>query len=117
MSQDDYSDPELEELLRRRAQTESRRAAEERQKKAELEARKEALLRSILTPEARQRLNNVKLVKPELAESLEDQLIALAQSGRIRVPVTDEELKEILSQIAGQSKRDFKIQIRERGWK
>ncbi|BCS94128.1 DNA-binding protein [Metallosphaera javensis (ex Sakai et al. 2022)] len=117
MSQDDYSDPELEELLRRRAQTESRRATEERQKKAELEARKEALLRSILTPEARQRLNNVKLVKPELAESLEDQLIALAQSGRIRVPVTDEELKEILSQIAGQSKRDFKIQIRERGWK
>ncbi|ABP95780.1 MULTISPECIES: DNA-binding protein [Metallosphaera] len=117
MSQDDYSDPELEELLRRRAQTESRRAAEERQRKAELEARKDALLRSILTPEARQRLSNVKLVKPELAESLEDQLIALAQSGRIRVPVTDEELKEILSQIAGQSKRDFKIQIRERGWK
>ncbi|AEB94709.1 MAG: DNA-binding protein [Metallosphaera sp.] len=117
MSQDDYTDPELEELIRRRAQTESKRAAEERQKKAELQARKEALLRSILSPEARQRLTNVKLIKPELAESLEDQLIALAQAGRIRIPVTDDELKEILSQIADQSKKDFKIQIRERGWK
>ncbi|AWS00047.1 DNA-binding protein [Metallosphaera hakonensis] len=117
MSQDDYSDPELEELLKRRAQTESRRAAEERQKKAELEARKESILRTILTTEARQRLTNVKLIKPELAESLEDQLIALAQSGRIKIPITDDELKEILSQIAGQTKRDFKIQIKERGWK
>ncbi|QKQ99279.1 DNA-binding protein [Metallosphaera tengchongensis] len=117
MSEDNYSDPELEELLRRRAQTESRRAAEERQKKAELEARKEALLRSILTQEARQRLNNVKLIKPELAESIENQLITLAQSGRIRIPISDEELKQILAQIAGQTKRDFNIQIRERGWK
>ncbi|EHP68314.1 MAG: DNA-binding protein [Metallosphaera yellowstonensis] len=117
MSQDSYSDPELEELLRRRAQAESKRVTEERQKRAELEARKEALLRTILTQEARQRLTNVKLIKPELAESLEDQLIALAQSGRIKVPITDEELKEILAQIAGQTRRDFKIQIRERGWR
>ncbi len=114
---DEYEDEELQALLRRRAEAESKRAAEEQRKRAELEAKKEAILRVILTPEARQRLNNVKLVKPEIASSLEDQLIALAQAGRIQVPITDDELKEILAQIANQNKRDFKIQIRERGWK
>ncbi|MFP3165113.1 DNA-binding protein [Acidianus ambivalens] len=116
MSEDEY-DPELQNLLARRAEEESRRALEERRKREEYEKQKEALLRVILTPEARQRLNNVKLVKPELAESLENQLIALAQAGRIRVPITDDELKEILAQVAEQNKRDYKIQIRERGWK
>jgi len=114
---DNYVDPELEEMLRRRAQQESRRNIEEQQKRAELEAKKEAILRVILTPEARLRLNNVKLVKPDIATSLEDQLIALAQTGRIKTPIGDDELKEILSQIADQNKRDYKIQIRERGWK
>ncbi|EZQ06902.1 MULTISPECIES: DNA-binding protein [Acidianus] len=117
MSDDYMNDPELQALLSRKAQTENRRMAEERQKKAEMEARKDALLRAILTPEARERLNNVKLVRPEIVESLEDQLIALAQARRIKIPVTDDELKEILSQLADQEKRDFKIQIRERGWK
>jgi programmed cell death protein 5 len=116
MPEDEY-DPELQNLLARRAEEESRRALEERRKREEYEKQKEALLRVILTPEARQRLNNVKLVKPELAESLENQLIALAQAGRIRVPITDDELKEILAQVAEQNKRDYKIQIRERGWK
>lgn len=117
MSEDYINDPELQNLLYKRAQEERKKAVEERQKKAELQAKKDAMLRVILTPEARQRLNNVKLVRPDLAEGLEDQLIALAQSGRIRIPITDDELKEILSQLAEQNKRDFKIQIRERGWK
>ncbi|MUM63997.1 DNA-binding protein [Acidianus infernus] len=116
MSEDEY-DPELQNLLARRAEEESRRALEERRKREEYEKQKEALLRVILTPEARQRLNNVKLVKPELAESLENQLIALAQAGRIKIPITDDELKEILAQVAEQNKRDYKIQIKERGWK
>ena len=116
MSEDEY-DPELQNLLARRAEEERRRALEERRRREEYEKQKEALLRVILTPEARQRLNNVKLVKPEIAESLEDQLIALAQAGRINIPITDEELKEILAQVAEQNKRDYKIQIRERGWK
>ncbi|BDC19797.1 DNA-binding protein [Acidianus sp. HS-5] len=116
MSEDEY-DPELQNLLARRAEEESRRTLEERRKREEYEKQKEALLRIILTPEARQRLNNVKLVKPEIAESLENQLIALAQAGRIKTPITDDELKEILSQVAEQNKRDYKIQIKERGWK
>ncbi|BDB97245.1 MAG: DNA-binding protein [Saccharolobus sp.] len=117
MSSDTYEDEELEELLRRKAIQEQRRLEEEKKRKAEIEAQKEALLRVILTPEARQRLTNIKLVKPEFAESLENQLIALAQAGRIKVPITDDELKQILAQISEQNRREFRIQIKERGWK
>ncbi|BCU70798.1 DNA-binding protein [Stygiolobus caldivivus] len=113
---DEY-DEELQDLLRRKAAEQQRRALEEQQRKAELEARKDAILRAILTPEARQRLTNVKLVKPEIAEAIENQLIALAQAGRIQAPITDDELKEILAQLTSQTKKDFKITIRERGWK
>ncbi|MCY0859428.1 MAG: DNA-binding protein [Sulfolobaceae archaeon] len=114
---DQYSDEELDEILRRRAVEYQRRAEEEKKRKEEEEAQKDAILRVILTPEARQRLNNVKLVKPELAEALENQLIALAQAGRIQVPIDDDSLREILSRIAEQNKRDFKIHIKERGWR
>ena len=117
MSSDSYNDEEVEELLRRKAIQEQRRIEEERKRKAELEAQKELLLRAILTSEARQRLSNIKLVKPEFAEALENQLIALAQTGRIKIPITDDELKQILAQISEQSRREFKIQIKERGWK
>ncbi|MDT7872335.1 MULTISPECIES: DNA-binding protein [unclassified Stygiolobus] len=113
---DEY-DEELQELLRRKAVEQQRKVLEEQQRKAELEAKKEAILRVILTPEARQRLANVKLVKPEIAEAIENQLIALAQAGRIQAPLTDEELKEILAQLTSQTKKDFKITIKERGWK
>lgn len=113
---DEY-DEELQELLRRKALEQQRKALEEQQKRAEIEAKKEAILRVILTPEARQRLNNVKLVKPEVAEAIENQLIALAQAGRIQTPITDDELKEILAQLTNQTKREYKITIKERGWK
>ncbi|MFP3232544.1 MAG: DNA-binding protein [Sulfolobaceae archaeon] len=113
---DEY-DEELQELLRRKAVEQQRKVLEEQQRKAELEAKKEAILRVILTPEARQRLANVKLVKPEIAEAIENQLIALAQAGRIQAPISDEELKEILAQLTSQTKKDFKITIKERGWK
>jgi len=112
----DYNDDELNEIINKRASEEQRKAEIEKKKQSELEAQREAALRAILAPEARQRLANIKLIKPDFANSLSDQLIMLAQSGRIKVPITDEELKAILSQLTGQNRRDFKIQIRERGW-
>ncbi|AHC51706.1 DNA-binding protein [Sulfolobus acidocaldarius SUSAZ] len=110
-------DEELDELLKKRATEMQRRQLEERQRKAEIEAQKDAILRTILTPEARQRLTNVKLVRPELAEAIENQLIALAQSGRIQAQITDDELKQILAQLNSQTRKDYKITIKERGWK
>jgi programmed cell death protein 5 len=73
-----------------------------------LEAQKQALLRAILTTEARQRLTNIRMVRPEFAEQIELQLIQLAQSGRLRIPLTDDQLKETLRRLQSQ-KRDFTI--------
>lgn len=78
---------------------------------AAVEAQKQSILRQILTEEARQRLANVKLVYPQLAEAVELRLIQLAQQGSIGDKLTDEQLKEILRKIQGQ-KRESKIDIR-----
>ena len=111
MSEGDYSDEELE-ALRRRRMAELQRSAVEDQRRAQaqqqVERQKQAIIRRILTPEARQRLTNIRMVKPEFAEELEMQLIQLAQSGRLRGQVTDEQLKKTLVQLEGQ-KREIKI--------
>lgn len=75
---------------------------------AEFVAQKEIILKQILSSEARLRLNNVKMVKPDVANTVENYLINLASQGKIRPPVTDDQLKQILLSIQ-QPKRDFKI--------
>jgi len=105
------SDEELEELRRRKLfAMQQRMNDEQKQTQAErqLEAQKEALLRQILSPEARQRLTNLKMVKPEFTEQLELQLIQLAQSGKLPIPLSDAQLKQILVQLQSR-KRETKI--------
>ncbi len=75
----------------------------------ELEAQLNAIMRKILTPEARERLGRVKLVKPELARQVELILAQLYQAGQIREPIDDAKLKKILAQIDARTRRDFKI--------
>ena len=107
------SDEELERIRQRRmaqlqAQQEQQREAEDAQE--QFEAQKQAALRKILTPEARQRLANIKLVQPEFAEQIEIQLIQLAQSGRVNLPINDNQLKELLTRIQSQqTKREITI--------
>ena len=76
--------------------------------KTKIDKEKQDALRVILTPEARQRLTNIKLVRPELAEQLELQLIQLAQTGRINIPMKDEQLRQILGKFT-ERKRDTTI--------
>lgn len=73
-----------------------------------LAAQKEQLLKQILLPEARMRLNNIRMVKPELANLMEQNLIGMATQGRIQSRLTDEQLRQILYSMQ-QPKRDFKI--------
>jgi programmed cell death protein 5 len=80
--------------------------AAEAQKKFEME--KQAILRRILTPEARQRLTNLKMVKPEFASQLELQLIQIVQQGRMSIPIGDEQLKEILRRLQ-MDKKEIRI--------
>jgi programmed cell death protein 5 len=104
------SDEELEEIRRRKLLAMQQREDEQRQTQAErqLEAQKQALLRQILSPEARQRLTNLNMVKPQFTEQLELQLIQLAQAGKLPIPLSDAQLKQILIQLQSR-KRETKI--------
>ncbi len=106
---------ELEEIRRRKLmelQAQRQRELEELQRQQEMqkqiEMQKKAILRAILEPEARERLSRLKLAHPEIAESVENQLIVLAQSGRLNQRITDEMLVEILRKVAPK-RRETKI--------
>lgn len=79
-----------------------------RRREAEAEAMRQRVLLVLLEPTARQRLANVRIVKPELAGAVENYLINAAQTGRLNRALTDEELKQILINIQA-PKKDFKI--------
>jgi len=107
------SDEELDAIRRRKLAAMQQRASDSQQQRQlqeeqQIEAQKQALLKQILSPEARQRLTNLKMVKPELIDQLELQIIQLAQTGRIPIPLSDAQLKQILIQLQSR-KRETKI--------
>jgi len=77
----------------------------------EVASMKEQALRTLLSSQARLRLNNIKMVKPELAVMVENYLIGMASQGRLNTQITDDQLKQILQSIQ-QPKHDFKINRR-----
>ena len=108
------SDDELEEIRQRKLASLKQQALREQadeQAAAEAQAQKDAVLRQILTPEARARLTNIKMVKPQFAEQIEMQLIQLAGSGRLRGQVTDDQLKALLKQLQDRE-RERKVTFR-----
>ncbi len=108
------SDDELEAIRQKKLASLRQQALKEQaeeQAAAEVQAQKEAILRQILTPEARQRLTNIKMVKPQFAEQIEMQLIQLASTGRLKGQVTDDQLKALLQQLQGKE-RERKITFR-----
>ena len=62
----------------------------------QINTQKDMLLKQLLTSEARLRLNNIKMVKPELANMVENYLLGLASQGRSPSQITDDQLKQIL---------------------
>ena len=62
----------------------------------ETKTMREAALRMALTSEARERLANVRMVRPDLASSIEEYVIQLASSGKLGKAVDDEQLKQML---------------------
>ena len=109
-------DRELEELRKKREaelQSQAEAQAEAEAQKAEVDAQKAMILRQILTPQARDRLANIKMARPDFAEGLENQLISLASRGNIRGQVTEEQLIDILKKLQS-GKRESTIEFKRK---
>jgi programmed cell death protein 5 len=111
------SDDELEQLRQKRLAELQRQAAvkqgqdvNEEAQRRDFEAKKLMLMRQILIPEARTRIENIRMVKPDFAERVELTLIQLYQSGQLKgqTPLTDEQLKQLLQRMQNK-KPDFNI--------
>ena len=107
-------DEELDAIRRRKLmelQNAQDQALAQQQMREQQMAQRQTILRQILTPEARERLGRIELAYPELADSIENQLIALAQSGRVQRAIDDATLKQILERVMPK-KREIKIERR-----
>jgi programmed cell death protein 5 len=77
-------------------------AREQAQQQAEQQ--KQAMLKQHLTDGARKRLNTIRMSKPEFADKVEQQVLALAQSGRIQDRIDEDQMKELLRELKPDSK-------------
>lgn len=106
-------DDELAELRQRRlAQLQQQQQSEEQEadRQRQVDQQIQMVLMQVLEPEARERLNTIKLTKPDFARAVEQQLVMLAQQGRLSrtQKITDAQLRQLLAQLVPQ-KKDFKI--------
>ena len=103
-------DDELTEIRQQRMKQLQQQMAEQEQaqRQQQMQAQIQSVLIQVMEPEARERLNTIRLTKPEFAAAVEQQIVALAQSGRMRQKITDDQLKQLLSQIVPQ-KKEFNI--------
>jgi programmed cell death protein 5 len=61
---------------------------------------KKQILRKIISPEGRERLARVKLVKPELVTKIEDHLVNLYMNGRIKKALSEKEIIKLLEMLS-----------------
>ena len=104
-------DDELAEIRRRRmAQMQQQQSdqSEELERQQQVDAQIHMVLLQIMEPDARERLNTIKITKPDFAKAVEQQLVLLAQSGRLKSKITDQQLKELLLQLSPKIK-EFRI--------
>ncbi len=107
-------DERLEELRKKKMEEmQNQKQQEEAQQQAQqqADAQKQALLRQYLTDGARKRLNSVRMSKPQFAEQVEQQILAIAQSGRISGKIDDQKMKELLREMKP-DKKSFNIKRR-----
>jgi programmed cell death protein 5 len=82
-----------------------------RRREAEAATMRQRVLQVVLDPQARQRLMNIRIVKADLAQTVENYLFSAASSGRINRPLNDDELKQLLLRIQ-QPKKEFRFERR-----
>lgn len=105
---------DIEKIKKRKLQEIKSQMADEEaeeERKKELEKKKKQLLRKILTSDARSRLSNLRMAKPEFTERVEVQLIQIARTGRVDIPINDDQLRSILKKLQ-ENKKSINIERR-----
>lgn len=97
MADEDELERLREEKMKELQERESQEGQEEARQRAE--AQKKAVLRQALEPGARERLQALRMAKPQFAEQVEKQIVALAQSGRLQGKIDEEKMKQLLKEL------------------
>lgn len=94
------ADAELEAIREARLQQLKQNQGGGDEKEGAADEGKRMDLARILSPEARERLSRIALVKPEHADRVQDMLLKMAKSGQIRSQVTEQQLVGLLDQVS-----------------
>jgi programmed cell death protein 5 len=99
---------ELQEMQARGGTPDPMAIAQQNAEAQRREAERFEVMRRLLTPEARERLARIRLAKPEVAASIEQQIMSLAASGRLQRQIDDDTLRALLERIMPE-KREIHI--------
>lgn len=101
--EEELKQKKMEELQKQYLQ---QQANAEKQNQQEQEI--DLLARTVLTPEAKARLANIKMVNPEKYLKVIQQLMMFLRSGKLREKISDEQLKKLLEMLS-EKKPEFTI--------
>ena len=104
---------DLEALRKKRLQQlmqqQSEQEMQQQMQMEQVDQQIKTIMYQIMTPDARERLGNIRAANPEFARQIEIMLIQLYQAGRLPKKINDEQLKEILKKIQSQQQRETTI--------
>lgn len=108
MSESDELERIRQQKLRQMLQQQAQQQIQQQIQEEQISAQIKLIINQILDPEARERLGNIRLARPEFARQIEILLIQLYQAGRLPERLTDAQFKEILKKLHAK-KRETRI--------
>lgn len=99
---------ELQQQLGGQQITQESMAELDAKKKSEQEQR-DSFMARICTPEALDRLKRVAIVKPQIAESVQNALLGAAQAGQLGAAVSEAQVMEMLEKTGAQKAAQVKV--------
>jgi programmed cell death protein 5 len=94
MSRVPISDQQAQQMMAQEQQRHDRAAAVDEQK--------ESMLRAFVSAEGRERLKRIEQVKAERAHQVEMHIIQAVRAGKLQPPVSDDTVRELLTQLSTQ---------------
>ncbi len=77
--------------------------------KQQIEILKKAAALKFMTKKARERLNRVRMVKPETAEKIQFAIIQAVQAGQVKEKINESQLIGILKEVNQNQNKQYKI--------